>query len=287
MADLFRKTKSLFSTTSNSFGSGTGETITLSSAGGLPEDTEITLTFDRSVVGKLERIIGTVSGTNFAIRTSPTSGRGADSTTDQSHTSPTVEYIPNAKDINDMVAGILVEHTQTGAHGATIVKTSGAQTFTGAKTFTTGLLKAVDITSTSASIVFPTSAVTVTLPAATDTLVGKATTDTLSNKRITPRVVTATDDATAVIDVDATDQYQLTAIANATEFTVTGTPVNGQKLIVRLKDAGVAKALTWTGFTAIGCTAPTVTTAGKTHYIGCIYNSATPTWNIVAVIVEA
>jgi hypothetical protein len=101
------------------------------------------------------------------------------------------------------------------------------------------------------------------------------------------RVVTATDDATAVIDCDVTDQYQLTAVANATTISTTGTPVNGQKLIIRLKDAGVAKALTWTGFTAIGCTAPTTTVAGKTHYIGCIYNSATPTWNIVAAIVEA
>jgi len=110
---------------------------------------------------------------------------------------------------------------------------------------------------------------------------------TMTNKRISPRVVTTTDDATAVIDVDVTDQYQLTAIANATEFTVTGTPVNGQKLIIRLKDAGVAKGLTWTGFTAIGCTAPTTTVANKTHYIGCIYNSATPTWNIVVAIAEA
>ena len=121
----------------------------------------------------------------------------------------------------------------------------------------------------------------------TGDVVTKTGTETLTNKRVTPRVVTATDDATAVIDVDVTDQYQLTAVANATEFTVTGTPTNGQKLIIRLKDAGVAKALTWTGFTAIGCTAPTTTVAGKTHYIGCIYNSATPTWNILAVAVEA
>jgi hypothetical protein len=38
---------------------------------------------------------------------------------------------------------------------------------------------------------------------------------------IDPRVVTTTDDATAVIDCTVTDQYQLTAIANATTFTVT------------------------------------------------------------------
>lgn len=123
MADLFRKTKSLFSTTSNSFGTGTGETITLNSVSGLPTDTEITLTFDRvdssgtETPTKMERIIGTISGSNLVIRTSPSSGRGADGSTEQAHTSPVVEYIPNAKDINDMVDGILVEHDQDGTHG--------------------------------------------------------------------------------------------------------------------------------------------------------------------------
>lgn len=130
---------------------------------------------------------------------------------------------------------------------------------------------------------------TVTLPLLTgnDTFVFNDFTQTLTNKRITPRVVTATDDATAVIDCDVTDQYQLTAVANATEFTVTGTPVNGQKLIVRLKDAGVGKGLTWTGFTAVGVTLPTTTVANKTHYVGAIYNSARPGWDAVAVVAEA
>jgi len=112
-------------------------------------------------------------------------------------------------------------------------------------------------------------------------------TQTLTNKRITPRVVTTTDDATAVIDVDITDQYQLTAVANATTFTVTGTPVAGQKLIVRFKDAGVAKALTWTGFTSKGATLPTTTVASKEHYVGLIYNATASTWDCVAAIVEA
>jgi hypothetical protein len=116
MADLFRKTKSLYSSTANSFGTGTGETITPASVAGLPTDTEITLTFDRLVAGKIERIIGTISGGNFVVRTSPSTGRGADGTSDQAHTSPTVEYIPNAKDTNDMVDGILVDHKQDGTH---------------------------------------------------------------------------------------------------------------------------------------------------------------------------
>jgi hypothetical protein len=116
-----------------------------------------------------------------------------------------------------------------------------------------------------------------------------SSTNTLTNKRITQRVVTTTDDATAVIDVDITDQYQLTAIANATEFAVTGTPVNGQKLLIRYLDAGTAKALTYAAntFKVIGVTAPTTTVISKTGYIGCVYNSASSRWEIIAVGLEA
>jgi hypothetical protein len=113
-----------------------------------------------------------------------------------------------------------------------------------------------------------------------------SSTSTLTNKRITARVTTTTDDATAVIDVDTCDQYQLSAIANNTEFTTTGTPTDGQKLIIRLKDAGVAKTLTWTGFTAVGITLPTTTVASKWIYVGAIYNSSASAWHAVAVSQE-
>lgn len=112
------------------------------------------------------------------------------------------------------------------------------------------------------------------------------TSPTITTPKITQRVVTTTDDATAVINCDVTDQYELSAVANATEFTVTGTPTDGQKLIIRFKDAGVAKALTFTGFTAMGVTIPTTTTAGKWGYVGAIYNLGATTWHIVAVGTE-
>lgn len=115
-----------------------------------------------------------------------------------------------------------------------------------------------------------------------------SSTSTLTNKRITQRVVTTTDDATAVIDVDVTDQYQLTAMANATTISTTGTPTAGQKLIIRLKDNGTARALTWDAvFRAIGVTLPTTTVISKTHYIGCIYNATDTKWDAVAVVQEA
>jgi len=112
-------------------------------------------------------------------------------------------------------------------------------------------------------------------------------TQTLTNKRVTKLVVTTTDDATAAINVDVTDVYELSAVANATVFTLTGTPTDGQTLIVRFKDAGVGKALTWTGFTAIGVTLPTTTVASKWHYVECVYNLAATQWQAIAVVQEA
>lgn len=122
MADSFRKAKSLYASTSNTFGTGTGVTITPNSVSGLPTDTEITLTFDRvdssgtATPNAMERIIGTISGGNFVVRTSPSTGRGADGTSDAAHTSPVVESLPNALDHNSIIDGILVGHTQAGAH---------------------------------------------------------------------------------------------------------------------------------------------------------------------------
>lgn len=101
--------------------------------------------------------------------------------------------------------------------------------------------------------------------------------------RLKRRVVTTTDDATAVIDTDVTDVYELSAVANATTFTLTGTPNDGQELLIRFKDAGVAKGLTWTGFTVIGVTLPTTTVISKWHYVKCEYNTAASQWHVLAV----
>ena len=115
----------------------------------------------------------------------------------------------------------------------------------------------------------------------------RAATATLTNKRITSRVASTTDAAISAINTDTTDLYALTAVVNATTFTLTGTPTNGQKLMIRFKDAWTAEALTWIGFTAIWVSLPTTTVAGKNHYVGCIYSSWTTRWEVIAVWVEA
>ena len=84
-------------------------------------------------------------------------------------------------------------------------------------------------------------------------------------------------DSTITPTVSVT-QYNVTALAVAATIAApTGTPVDGQKLMLRIKDNGTARALTWTttsgAYRAIGSTLPTNTTAGKLMYIGCVYNA--------------
>ena len=119
-----------------------------------------------------------------------------------------------------------------------------------------------------------------------------AGTETLTNKRITPRVVSIADAATITPTGDTADQYVVTALAqSATVAAPSGTPTNGQKLTLRIEDNGTGRALTWTttsgAYRVIGTTLPTTTVAGKTIYVGCIYNSQDTFWDVVAVAEQA
>ena len=68
----------------------------------------------------------------------------------------------------------------------------------------------------------------------------------------------------------------------------TGTLVDGQKLIIRIKDDGVGHAVNWNViFNEVGVTLPVTTTANKVIYAGCIYNSSSSKWDVVALAEEA
>lgn len=128
---------------------------------------------------------------------------------------------------------------------------------------------------------------TITLPTATDTLVGRATTDTLTNKRINPRVVSTasyTTDTGTSLDVSTCDEFIITAQAGALLFNnPSGTPVEGQKLIIRIKDNATARALTYgTQFRAsTDLVLPTTTVLSKTLYMGFMFNSTDTKWDML------
>lgn len=136
------------------------------------------------------------------------------------------------------------------------------------------------------------TAKTYTFPNENMTVVGLSQTQTLTNKRVTPRIGTVADAATITPTGDDSDQYNVTALAQAaTVAAPSGTPTNGQKLVIRIKDNGTARALTWTtssgAYRAIGVTLPTTTVISKTVYVGCIYNAADTFWDVVAVAQQA
>lgn len=114
-----------------------------------------------------------------------------------------------------------------------------------------------------------------------------SSTNTITNKRITKRVVTTTQSATPTINTDNTDVAYITGLAQAvTSFTtnLSGTPVNGDTLIIDVTDNGTGRALTFgSSFEASTVALPTTTVASTKLTIGFRWNVATSKWTVVAV----
>lgn len=125
----------------------------------------------------------------------------------------------------------------------------------------------------------------------TSKVVDLTTAQTLTTKRITKRVNSVASSATPAINTDTTDVFTITALALAiTSMTssLSGTPTNGQGLIIRFLDNGTARGITWgASFASRGATLPTTTTLGKYTYVGLIWNSTTSTWDCIATVTEA
>lgn len=112
--------------------------------------------------------------------------------------------------------------------------------------------------------------------------------ETLTNKRITPRISTTASSSTPTPAISAADQYNVTALAaNATFAAPTGTPTDGDRMTLRIKDNGTARTLTWNAiYRSVGATLPTTTVVSKTLYVDIVYNSADTKWDCVDVRTE-
>lgn len=125
------------------------------------------------------------------------------------------------------------------------------------------------------------------LPNATTVFLGNDNVDTISNKRYTYRVQSISSNAsTYSINTDSYDQIHITAqTATITNITTTGTPVDGDKLLISIT------ATATTGFTfdsakfeASGGVALSTTTNGTVKLLmGFGWNTETSKWRQIAV----
>ena len=98
------------------------------------------------------------------------------------------------------------------------------------------------------------------------------------------RTQTVTSSASITPNADEDDLVTISADANFDVRTPTAlTVVNGQKLILRIKDDGSAYNITWGAkYRAIQSALPSITIVDKTLYLGFIYNLADDIWDLVA-----
>ena len=128
------------------------------------------------------------------------------------------------------------------------------------------------------------SAVTIAIDSTVATLSG---TQTITNKRINPRVLASTaNSATPTLNTDNYDMMVITGQSvTITSFStnLTGTPVNGQKLIISITGTG-AIGITWgASFEASTVALPSTTVTTNRLDVGFIWNVATTKWRCVAV----
>jgi hypothetical protein len=151
-------------------------TIPLASTTNLPTDTAVVATIDRvdasgTATSPLEEtVIGVVSGSNLVTCT-----RGVEGTAQAHSAGAVVEILVTAKGWNDIVDHLLVEHNQDGTHASTIVKTTGTQSVTGVKTFTTPqILTSINDTNGNEIIKTPATASAVNEVTVTNAATGNA-----------------------------------------------------------------------------------------------------------------
>lgn len=166
-----------------------------------------------------------------------------------------VDYVTGTA-INMITKWAAVEHNDNGTHKAlttTTLTTSGA--------ITSGGSVAVTGNVTTSGSVNAGSVLTY------GTWVIPTVVSTASASSITPSVGT----------------HLVTALAaNLTINAPSGSPVNGQKLLIRIKDNGTARTLTWNSiFRGGDVPLPSTTVLSKVMYVGFVYNADDSKWDCV------
>ena len=114
----------------------------------------------------------------------------------------------------------------------------------------------------------------------------KTAIQTLTNKRINPRIVTMTDATSFTPTADTADvntQANTQATGTLTANAPSGSPVNGQRLMIRIKSTNI-QTFSWNSIYRGGTTLTLPATSSgssKTDYFEFIYNSTSAKWDII------
>lgn len=108
---------------------------------------------------------------------------------------------------------------------------------------------------------------------------------TATNKRIVPRVASSATETAINPNADALDLIAVSALAGAlTIGAPSGTPTDGQRLMVRIRDDGTSRALTWNAaYTAFNPgDLPSATVVGKTMLFEFVWDANLSKWELLA-----
>ena len=177
------------------------------------------------------------------------------------------------------------EHYNTGTHNAA---NGGHKTITiQASTGSSGATPGAPLKFTSGTLL--TSPEAGALEFLTDNLYFTVTTGAVRNT-ISMYTQTSVASSSAPAGDSRQNEYYVTALASGVTFSApSGTPVNGNLLLIRIKDNGSAQTLGWNSiYKAVARALPLTTTASKTMYLGFKYNSSgTGTWDLIAYAEES
>lgn len=104
---------------------------------------------------------------------------------------------------------------------------------------------------------------------------------------MTRRVSTITTSATPTPNSATDDVFTITALATAPTFAApTGSPADGQTLMIRVKDNATPRALAFNAIyrASTDLPLPTTTVTSKTLYMGFMYNGVDSKWDLLAVL---
>jgi hypothetical protein len=116
---------------------------------------------------------------------------------------------------------------------------------------------------------------TLTMPTITSSVPAKKVSSTTSSATPSPSG-----------DADFNELHLTAQAANMTIAAPSGTPLDTNKLIIRIEPTGTYTIAYNAIFQDITASAPTATTSGKTIVIGCEYNATVSYWQIIAVTVQ-